>query len=232
MKFIIANWKMNGNMPEKTEMITNLGKIKSDNKIILCLPFTLLNGDNSGVLIGAQDVSQHENGAYTGDISAQMLKNNGVKYVIVGHSERRIYHHETNDIVRQKSEIAIKYGITPIICVGENLSEYESGNTIKSVIKMVDESIPSFGEFIIAYEPYWAIGTNKTPNKDEISDIITAIHEHLVKRGYKNIAVVYGGSVNPMNSNEILSIKNIDGVLVGNASLKIDTFLPIIKSAN
>lgn len=228
MKFIVANWKMNGNISDKNEMIKNLKNITTDNKIILCLPFTLLNGENSGITIGAQDVSQHENGAYTGDISAQMLKEFDVKYVIVGHSERRTYHNETNEIVHNKAEMAQKNNIVPIICVGENLSEYESGQTIKSIEKMLHESVPQSGKYIIAYEPYWAIGTNKTPTDDEISNVMNAIRQIVGN----DIPLLYGGSVKPSNAQQILSIKNVDGVLVGNASLKIDTFLPIITAAN
>ena len=228
MKFIVANWKMNGNMSDKNEMVKNLKNIETDNKIILCLPFTLLNGENLGITIGAQDLSQHENGAFTGDISAQMLKEFDVEYVIVGHSERRTYHNETNEIVRSKAEMAIKNGIIPIICIGENLSEYESGQTIESVAKMLRESVPESGNYVIAYEPYWAIGTNKTPTTDEISKAMDTIRQIVGN----DTPLLYGGSVKPSNAQQILSIKNVDGVLVGNASLKIDTFLPIINAAN
>ena len=133
MKFIIGNWKMNGTRKEKDTMFKELSKIKTKNKIVMCLPFTLLAGENHNITLGAQDVSNHNNGAYTGDISATMLKDAGAQYVIVGHSERRLYHNETNEMVKQKATMAIQNRLIPIICVGETLDERESGKTEKII---------------------------------------------------------------------------------------------------
>lgn len=230
MKFIIGNWKMNGNMADKDALFKSLKNIHSDNKIVVCLPFTLLNGNDFGITIGAQDISEHDNGAYTGDISGQMLKDANVKYVIVGHSERRKYHNETNEIVRKKADAAIKSGIIPIICIGESLDDKNAGRTNSVVKKMLLESIPKSGEYIIAYEPCWAIGSGKIPTDDEIAAVFETISKALHGVGRDDIALLYGGSVNHTNAKQIMDIKNVDGVLVGGASLKSDTFLPIIKS--
>jgi triosephosphate isomerase len=226
MKYIIGNWKMNGNTANKKSLFMAISKVKTKKRVIICPPFTLLTGENYGVKIGAQDISQHENGAYTGDISGQMLKDCGAKYVIVGHSERRIKHGETNQIVKAKSEMAIKYGIIPIICVGENANEKKSNKTTTVVKKMLLESIPDNGKYIIAYEPVWAIGTGKTPTTQEISNVIGTIFNSLPE----SKTILYGGSVNKDNAHDIMSIPNIDGLLIGGASLKKETFIPIIKA--
>lgn len=226
MKFIISNWKMNGSMAEKESMLKSLNGIKTKNKIVLCLPFTLLHGENNGITIGAQDVSNHDSGSYTGDISASMLKDAGVQYVIVGHSERRLYHDETNEIVREKATVAIKNGIIPIICVGETMEEKNAGHTISVIKKMLLESIPNSGEYIVAYEPRWAIGSGLTPTISEIVTATKAIFDTLPTP----MPIIYGGSVNQNNARDIISIPYIEGLLIGGASLKSDTFLPIIKS--
>ena len=226
MKFIIGNWKMNGNQSDKESLLSDLEGAKTKNKIVLCLPFTLLNGDNHGITIGAQDVSNHDNGAFTGDISAKMLNDSGVKYVLVGHSERRMYHNETNEIVRAKATIAIKNGIVPIICVGETLDEKNAGHTISVIKQMLLESIPDNGEYIIAYEPRWAIGTGLTPSTSEIVTAVKTVFETLPTP----MPILYGGSVNANNAHHIILIPYVDGLLIGGASLKSDTFLPIIKS--
>ena len=230
MKLIIGNWKMNGNFDDKENMLKTLKKISTNNKIIMCLPFTLVCGNSYDITIGAQDVSTHENGAYTGDISATMLKDAGVKYVIVGHSERRIFHHETNDIVKQKAEMAIKNGIIPIVCIGETADEKNAGRTMSVIKNMLMESIPDSGQFVVAYEPVWAIGTNKVPTTKEIIDVKNTITKALDNANHKDAPIIYGGSVNATNAKDFIS--NVDGLLIGHASLKLDTFLPIIKSVN
>lgn len=232
MKFIVGNWKMNGNTDDADSLLRALKNVTTNNKIIVCLPFSLLFVNNYGIQIGAQDVSQHDNGAYTGDISASMLCDMGAKYVIVGHSERREYHNETNELVKSKAEKAIKHKLIPIICIGENSDEKNSGRTMSVVKKMLLESIPSSGEFIVAYEPKWAIGSGKTPTMDEIANVFETISKALHNVGRDDIALLYGGSVNSTNATQIMSIVNVDGVLVGGASLKSDTFLPIIKSVD
>ena len=228
MKFIIGNWKMNGDAKEKAKMIKALSETDTKNTVILCLPFTLLRGDNKNVVIGAQNISKHENGAYTGDISGQMIADMGAKYVIVGHSERRLYHNETNEIVKQKATMAIKHGITPVICVGETMEEKNAGHTISVIKSMLLESIPDDGEYIIAYEPRWAIGSGLTPTTNEIVTAVKTVFETLPTP----MPILYGGSVNQNNAHDIISVPYIDGLLIGGASLKSDTFIPIIKSIN
>lgn len=226
MKFIIGNWKMNGTSTEKDYVLKSLKDIKTKNKIVMCLPFTLFSGENYGITLGAQDVSSHPNGAYTGDISATMLKDANVQYVIVGHSERRLYHNETNEMVREKATMAIKNGIIPIVCVGETLEEKNAGHTIAVIKKMLLESIPESGEYIVAYEPRWAIGSGLTPTEPEIVTAVKAVFDSLPTP----MPIIYGGSVNSDNAHDIVSIPYVDGLLIGGASLKTDTFLPIIKS--
>ena len=230
MKFIVGNWKMNGTLSDKEALFKSLKNLHTDNKVVVCLPFILLGGNDYGITLGAQDVSEHDNGAFTGDISGQMLKDADVKYVIVGHSERRANHNETNAIVKAKATAAIKNGIIPIICIGETTEEKNSGRTMTVIKKMLLESVPAKGEYIVAYEPRWAIGSGKIPTSDEIAMAFETISKalHSIKRS--DIALLYGGSVNAKNAAQIASIKNVDGLLVGGASLKSDTFLPIIKS--
>ena len=219
----------NGTPESKEAILRSLKNIQTDNEIVLCLPFTLLYGNNYGIKIGAQDISEYDNGAFTGDISAQMIKESGAKYVIVGHSERRFYHNETNEIVKAKATHAIMYGIVPIICIGETATERNTGRTMSVVKKMLLESVPDSGDYIIAYEPRWAIGSDTTPTNREI----TAVHETIFKtlRGInrENTPILYGGSVDADNAVDIVSLPHVDGLLVGRASLKSDTFLPIIK---
>jgi len=226
MKFIIGNWKMNGNTTERDDMLTALSKTKTKNKIVLCLPFTLLGCEKFGISIGAQDVSNHDNGAYTGDISATMLKDMGAQYVIVGHSERRLYHNETNELVREKAEHAIKAGIIPIVCVGETAEEKAAGHTTSIIKKMLLESIPENGEYIVAYEPRWAIGSGLTPTESEIVTAVKTVFDTLPAP----VPILYGGSVNAENARDIISIPYVDGLLIGGASLKSETFIPIINS--
>lgn len=230
MKYIIGNWKMNGNETEKEALLKSLKNVQTNNKVIICLPFTLLHGNDFGITIGAQDISEHTNGAYTGDTSGAMLVEANAKYVLVGHSERRFYHHETNDIVKAKATAAIQHNIIPVICVGETAAERNCGRTMSVVKKMVLESVPDFGNYIIAYEPRWAIGKEITPSKIEIK----AIHETIFKtlRGIskENTPIIYGGSVNAENAGNIANLPHVDGLLIGRASLKSDTLLPIIKT--
>ena len=226
MKFIIGNWKMNGNIEQRDAMLTELSTVKTKNKVVLCLPFTLLNCDGHGIAIGAQNVSEHDNGAYTGDISATMLRDMGAKYVIVGHSERRLYHNETNETTRAKATAAIRAGLTPIICVGETMEEKNAGHTTSVIKKMLLDSIPAVGEYIVAYEPRWAIGSGLTPTTNEIVTAVKTVFDTLPTP----VPILYGGSVTKDNAHDIISIPYVDGLLIGGASLKSETFIPIIKS--
>ena len=232
MKVIAGNWKMNGSRDALVDMVAALQNIETENNIILCVPYTMLSVPSGRVSIGAQDVSTHDHGAYTGEVSAQMIAATGAKYVIVGHSERRQYHGETNDIVRQKAAIALAAGLTPIICVGETMDEKQAGKTMDIIESGVRESVPNDpdGKIIVAYEPRWAIGAGLTPTDAEIATAHKLIADTLADMGLAGTPVLYGASVKGTNAAQIMSIPNVDGVLVGGASLKPDDFIPIITS--
>lgn len=231
MKIIAGNWKMNGTREMLKNMLNALRDVATKNRVILCVPHTLLNTESDTAFIGAQDVSTHDHGAYTGEISATMLRDAGAKYVIVGHSERRMYHGETNDIVRHKAAAAIASGLTPIICVGETMDEKQAGKTMAIIESGVRESVPTDARnVIVAYEPRWAIGAGLTPTAEEIAAAHTLIADTLADMGLDGTTVLYGASVKGSNAAEIMSIAHVDGVLVGGASLKPDDFIPIITS--
>ena len=229
MKIIAGNWKMNGTRSALVEMQDALANVTTENKVILCVPFIFVSGVNGPAAIGAQDVSTHDHGAFTGEISATMLRDAGAKYVIVGHSERRMYHGETNEIINQKAKMALSVGLTPIICVGETMEERDAGKTMEIIETGVRESVPSDGgDVIVAYEPRWAIGAGITPTDEEIATAHKLIAEILVKMGRGGTPILYGASVKGANAAQIMSIPHVDGVLVGGASLKPDDFIPII----
>lgn len=233
MKIIAGNWKMNGSKELLSEMLSKLSEISTNNKVVLCVPFTMLKDSDNYVSLGAQDVSFNQKGAYTGEISASMLTEAGAKYVIVGHSERRQYHNETNEIVCKKASQAISEKIIPIICVGETMEEKQAGKTLEIIEKGVRESVPSdcsADQVIIAYEPRWAIGAGITPTSEEIAQAHNLIANILSDMGLANTPILYGASVNGKNAKEIMSIPHVDGVLVGGASLKPDDFVSIITS--
>ncbi len=232
MKIIAGNWKMNGTHDTLDNMIDGLDKIDTKNRVILCVPYTMLRTGTSRVAIGAQDVSAHTHGAFTGEVSAAMVAATGAKYTIVGHSECRQYHGDTNATVREKATLALANGLTPIICVGETMDEKQAGQTMEIIASGVRESVPSdaAAPVIVAYEPRWAIGAGITPTTDEIANAHTLIAETLADMGLAGTPVLYGASVKGSNAAEIMSIPNVDGVLVGGASLKIDDFIPIITS--
>lgn len=232
MKIIAGNWKMNGSRSGLDEMISALDNVETQNTVILCVPFTMVRGGTSRVAVGAQDISTHDKGAYTGEVSGQMLADAGAKYVIVGHSERRAYHNETNAIVAEKATAALANGLTPIICVGETMDEKQAGKTMEIIESGVRESVPQnvSGKIIVAYEPRWAIGAGLTPTDQEIAAAHTLIAKTLESMGLAGTPVLYGASVKGSNAAQIMSIEHVDGVLVGGASLKSDDFIPIITS--
>ncbi len=232
MKIIAGNWKMNGTPDALANMIDRLENITTDNMVILCVPFTMLRNGNAVVQIGAQDVSRHTSGAYTGEVSAAMIADTGAKYVIVGHSECRQYHGDTNEIVRARAAAAIAAGLVPIICVGETAAERDAGKTLEIVARGVRESTPDAGDVIIAYEPRWAIGAGITPTDDDIANAHKLVRDTLIEMGRENTPILYGASVNAKNAPQIMAIPNVDGVLVGGASLKPDDFIPIILGVN
>jgi triosephosphate isomerase len=232
MKTIVGNWKMNGSRAKLAEMIADLSQIETQNRVVLCVPFTMLDIDSGTINLGAQDVSAHKSGAYTGEVSAEMIAEVGAKYVIVGHSERRMYHDETNDIVRAKAQMALENGITPIICVGETMDEKRAGKTMDVIEACVRESVPNdvHDDIIIAYEPRWAIGAGITPTTQEIADAHRVIADTLSYMGLDGTPILYGASVNVSNASDIVAIKNVGGLLIGGASLKSADLIPIMES--
>lgn len=235
MKWIIGNWKMNGDGALVAHLLSALADAAGQGaRVVVCPPFPLLGAAmvrcaGTPLMLGAQDVSPHKNGAYTGDISAEMLKEAGCSHVIVGHSERRQYHAETSTLVAQKAAAALDAGLMPIICVGETLAQREAGAAKAVVAEQIAESIPqnaSISDYLVAYEPVWAIGTGKVASQEDID----AMHTH-IKACVAGVRVLYGGSVKAANARSILLSNAVDGVLVGGASLAADEFTAIIQAA-
>ena len=242
-KVIAGNWKMNM-LPSDTikfmEEIDPLVK-DSNNEVILCVPFTDLfyainyTRDIPYIHIGAQNMHYEESGAYTGEISADMLTSVECEYVIIGHSERRQYFNETDESVNLKVKAALKHGLKPIVCVGETLEQREAGNAIQVVNTQITKdldglTLDDLSNIIIAYEPIWAIGTGKTATKEDAEEVIKAIRD-MVREIFlsDDVPILYGGSVKPENANELFTMPNIDGGLVGGASLKPDVFEKIVN---
>tara|TARA_B100001123_G_C15260871_1_gene1006529 strand:- start:450 stop:1202 length:753 start_codon:yes stop_codon:yes gene_type:complete len=242
-KIISANWKMNGSMTMidefKRYFSSKNNNIKKDIAIILCPPFPYLTrlieaSLNKNVFIGAQDCSINDSLSMTGNISASILKDIGCKFVILGHSERRILFNETNEIISNKVKDAIKNNLSTIVCVGETESEKRNNKTLNILEKQINDSLCSLcnaNNTIIAYEPVWAIGTGTIPSIDEIIKINTFIKKILDTKYKKdnNFKIIYGGSVKPINSRHLLSQSSIDGALVGGSSLIIADFGQIIN---
>lgn len=242
---IAGNWKMNG-LRASLDELTALAAMMTTGEapraiVVICPPATILaavarQGATSGILAGGQDCHPAASGAHTGDIAAGMLADAGAQYVIVGHSERRAAHGETDDLVRAKAEAAIGAGLKPIICVGETEAERDSGRADSVVAAQLAGSIPDAAgqhDVIVAYEPVWAIGTGRTPSNEDIAAMHNAIRRQLVDRfGDKGqgIHILYGGSLKPQNAREILAIDNVNGGLVGGASLLAKDFATIISA--
>ena len=209
------------------------GAAPDDRDILICPPATLVMSlarefADEAIIIGGQDCHSNEHGAHTGDISASMLADAGAGYVIDGNSERRADHGESNDLVKAKANAALKTGLTPIICVGETESERKSGRALDIVGGQLTGSLPTTSEaIVIAYEPVWAIGTGLTPTNDDIAEM----HAFIRKNAPASTRLLYGGSVKPGNAKEILAIDNVNGALVGGASLKAADFYPIVMAA-
>lgn len=238
MKPLIAgNWKMNGLSAAVTEIESLIAKFAGsapdDRDVLICPPATLVGHfaskfSDEAIQIGGQDCHPEVSGAHTGDISAEMLADAGAAYVIVGHSERREDHNETNEMIKAKAEAGLRAGLTPIICVGESKAEREAGKAIGVVGAQLAGSLPETAEeFVIAYEPVWAIGTGLVPTNDDIAET----HAFIRSKTRNNVRILYGGSVKPGNASEILAIDNVNGALVGGASLKADDFYPIVMAA-
>jgi triosephosphate isomerase len=238
---VAGNWKMHGLKSASGELdkIVAGARALPRVELIVCPPATLVASfaaaaRGSSVLIGGQDCHALASGAYTGDISAEMLKDAGAAAVIVGHSERRQHHGETDATVRAKALAARRAGLLAVICVGETRAEREAGRAVAVVRGQLDGSVPDeLADFVVAYEPVWAIGTGLTPTQADVGDMHRIIREWLDSRPRKAeeaTRILYGGSVNPANAKELLAVENVDGALVGGASLKAEEFLAIAGS--
>lgn len=247
-KVIAGNWKMNMNLHQSqklvSEILNGLGK-DSKAEVIVCPPYTSLSEVSSllkgtQVKLGAQNMFYEESGAFTAEISADMLKSVGCEYVIIGHSERRVIFNESDEFINKKIKTALVNELNPIFCVGELLEQRESNETMKVISAQIEKGLEGIASdqmknIIIAYEPVWAIGTGKTATPQQANEVHLFIRELVAKKFSSPVAesliIQYGGSVKPDNSSELLSQKDIDGALVGGACLKADSFLSIIASA-
>ena len=242
-KLIAGNWKMNGLRAGAIDLVDRLIDMCAEETdleadILVCPPFTLL--DRIGqqlaggrVMLGAQDCHVERSGAYTGDVSAAMAKDLGASYVIVGHSERRTGHHESNDLVRAKADAVLAAGLTAIVCLGESDPERRAGHAVDVVRAQLAGSVPAGAtpeSLVIAYEPIWAIGSGRIPETDEVVEIHSALRQglhDLMGSSASGVRILYGGSVKPSNAREFLSLPDVDGCLVGGASLNADEFWAI-----
>ena len=241
-KLVVGNWKMNGSAELVNDMVSALCAYTDDIDVALCVPYIYLPQAlqiSGKVGIGAQDVSEHDKGAFTGEISAAMLSTLGLQYVLVGHSERRQYHAETNKQVVDKVRQALRHDISPVVCVGETRAQREGGETesvISSQLKPVLDALGNdeLKKITIAYEPVWAIGTGLAATTEQAQAVHAHIRQTLVTRDMNvadTVRILYGGSVKPSNAAELFAQQDIDGGLVGGASLLVDDFCAICDAA-
>lgn len=245
---IAGNWKMNGLSEDGQALAKGVAleakkAARKDCEFLICPPFTLLGLakkaiKGSRVMLGAQDCHFAEKGAHTGDISPVMLKDAGCQYVIVGHSERRTDHYESDELVQKKAAAAIAAGLKVIICIGETEAERDAGKTIDICTAQINGSVPECStaqNTVIAYEPVWAIGTGRTPTTEEVEDVHAAIRKVIGKKlGRANankMRILYGGSMKPSNAKELLALPDVDGGLIGGASLKVADFMAIAEAS-
>ncbi|HEV2567818.1 triose-phosphate isomerase [Sphingomonas sp.] len=240
-KLVAGNWKMNGSLAQLAELdaIAAAARTNPEVDVAICPPFTLVApaAARGNLSIGAQDVHPNDKGAHTGDVSAAMLKEAGASLVIVGHSERRTDHAETSALVRAKAEAAIGAGLIAIVCIGETEEERLAGRAVQVVEEQLNGSIPpgaTAERLVVAYEPVWAIGTGRTPTVQDVAEIHAAIRAKL--RGLlgdaaDQVRILYGGSVKASNAAELMAVPDVDGALVGGASLTAADFVPIVVAA-
>ncbi|RUS68050.1 Triosephosphate isomerase [Saezia sanguinis] len=239
---VVGNWKMNGDKAQNEALLQSLSTacIAEKVTVAVCAPFPYLAQcqqvlDTSCMAWGAQDVSEHDAGAFTGDVSASMLVDFGCQYVIVGHSERRALHGESDEVVAQKARQALNAGITPIVCVGETADEQESGLThavvSRQLAAVIDLLAGDTTSIVLAYEPVWAIGTGKNATPAQAQAVHAQLRAQLIGSGAGDVPILYGGSVKADNARELFSESDIDGGLIGGASLKSEDFLAIIQAA-
>ena len=249
-KIVAGNWKMNKTYEEALSLVSEIDnmvkdEVNGDVTVIVAPPFPYLQGvgklvqGNDKMHLAAQNVSEYESGAYTGDVSASMLKSVGVEYVIIGHSERRLYHHEDAQTLYKKMKLSISQGLKPIFCCGEPLEERDADRHFEYVGQQLKDSVSylsnqEFDQIVIAYEPIWAIGTGKTASSQQAQEMHAYIREQLSRmfdaEAAYNCTILYGGSCNPGNAEELFAQEDIDGGLIGGASLKSRDFTAIIKS--
>lgn len=249
-KIVAGNWKMNKTLDEGLKLASEIVNMVQDESkggvdVVLFPPFVHLSSVQklisgaSQISLGAQNCSEHEEGAYTGDVSAAMLTSVGAKYVLVGHSERREYHQESDELLAKKVEVALKHGLTPIFCCGEPLEVREADGQAGYVTEQLTNSLfglskEEFGKIVIAYEPIWAIGTGKTASTEQAQEMHAVIRKHIAEKYGEEVAqqtsILYGGSCNPTNAPELFACADVDGGLIGGASLKSRSFVDIIKS--
>lgn len=246
--FIAGNWKMHKTIPEAVEMVKALKEESpqlTDAELVVIPPYTMLSEvkkviEGSTIQLGAQNIFWEEKGAFTGEVSPPMLKDAGCQYVTIGHSERRQYFGETNETVNKKIKAALAHELTPIMCIGESLEEREKGNTMDKIETQINSGLEGLGKdeirrIVIAYEPIWAIGTGVTATPSQAEEVHSFIRKKLTEKYGNEIAsyviILYGGSVKPANTYSILKENNINGALVGGASLEADSFIQITKEA-
>ena len=246
-KLIVGNWKMNGSLAMNAELLEGIkaGLAGVDCDLAVCVPFPYLAQcqhalEGTGIALGAEDVSAHAVGAYTGQVSTRMLLDFDCKYAIVGHSERREYCNESDELVANKVQRALAGGLTPIVCVGESLKEKDAGQTeavvsrqINTVLSVLEER--EVCDIVVAYEPVWAIGTGKTPTPEMVKDVHVLMRELMIRKNpeaAERVRILYGGSMKPSNAEEFLKMRDIDGGLIGGAALKASDFLKIAYLAS
>ena len=245
---VAGNWKMNTTLQEGVALAKDvnaaLATVTPKCDVIIATPFIHLASvvaavDSSKLGVGAENCADKESGAYTGEVSAKMVASTGAKYVILGHSERRAYYHETPEILKEKTVLALAYGLTPIFCIGEVLEEREAGKHFEVVKAQIEQSLfdlsaEDFGKIILAYEPVWAIGTGKTASADQAQEIHAFIRETIAAKYGKEVAdntsILYGGSCKPSNAKELFAKPDVDGGLIGGAALDATSFMGIVTA--
>jgi triosephosphate isomerase (TIM) len=243
-KLIVGNWKMHGSHPANAQLLAGIVQARPyAADVAVCVPFPYLSEtavalSGTDIRWGAQDCSAHEQGAYTGEVSATMLREFGCRYALVGHSERRAYHGESDQVVANKAQAALAQGITPIVCVGETLAEREAGHTEEVVKRQLSVVIHTLahcaGEIVVAYEPVWAIGTGRTATPEQAQAVHRLLRAqlHAATPRADHMSLLYGGSVKPDNAAILFAQPDIDGGLIGGASLKAADFVAICRAAS
>jgi triosephosphate isomerase (TIM) len=245
-KIVAGNWKMNTTVQEGVKLAQEVealaSQVNNGALVVVCTPFTHLTEVKKVIKkaeLGAENCAAEVSGAFTGEVSAAMVASTGAKYVIIGHSERRAYYHETNEILSKKVKLALANNLTPIFCIGELLSEREAGNHFNVVKTQLEKGVfdlseADFGKLVIAYEPVWAIGTGKTATSAQAEEIHKVIRDTVAAKYGKTVAdntsILYGGSCNDKNAAELFANPDVDGGLIGGAALKAESFITIVKS--